>query len=562
MLVVATAGALALGVIEEGALLVVVFSLGEVLEEYASDRARGSIRALMALAPPVARRLDPAGGLDDVAVESLAPGALILVRPGERVPTDGEVVSGASAVDQSPVTGESIPVEVGPGQTVFGGTVNGHGALEVRVTKKYADTTLARIIAQVEEAEGNRGQAQRFADQFGAVYTPAMFVLAALVAIAGPVATGDVRAWVYRSLVVLTVSCSCALVMSVPVSVVAAITRAARDGILIRGGIHLETLAAVRAVALDKTGTLTRGRPRLTDVVPLDAMHPEEALRLAAAVEAASEHPLAEAIVESALERGVQITPGRDLAAFPGVGVEASLDGRRLFIGRARSGPDARAAEQIARLEDEGKTAVLLADGERSLAVLAVADELRAEADGAVSGLRRLGIERILMLTGDNERTAAAIASRAGIGEWRAGLLPQGKTDAIADLQGESSPIAIVGDGVNDAPALAASNVGIAMGAAGTDVALETADVALMADDLAKLPTAIAQARRAMANVRQNIALARDDRRIDRRRARRLALPDERAPAERGNRAPHHRERTASSALAMRAGGRARREHE
>ncbi len=513
LLVVATLGAVGLGVIGEAATLIVVFSLGEVLEDYVSDRARGSIRALMALAPPVALLKGPPGSLPTlVPVETLVPADLVVVRPGERLPTDGRVVSGTSSVDQSPITGESIPVEVAPGTAVFGGTVNGAGALEIEVTREWADTTLVRIIRQVEEAQAAKGRAERFADRFGAVYTPAMFVLAAVVAVVPPLLGADLREWLYRGLVVLTVSCSCALVISVPVSVVAAISRAARDGILVKGGVYLERLAAVRAVAFDKTGTLTRGQPALTDIVPLDGRSPDEILRLAAGVEAASEHPLAAAIMDAARQRGLPLEAGSELRATPGVGVEASLGGRRLFVGRpvgerAASLPDG-VQEELARLEAEGKTAVLLAAEDGPIGLLAVADALRDGAGDVIAELRSLGVERLVMLTGDNERTAEAIARAVGITEWRSGLLPENKAAAVEALRRQHGTIAMVGDGVNDAPSMALADVGVAMGAAGTDVALETADVALMADNLAALPAAVRLARRTLANIRQNIALS------------------------------------------------------
>ena len=513
LLVVATIGAVALGVIEEAASLMVIFSLGEVLEEYASDRARGSIRALLALTPPVALLKGPTGPLaTPVPVETLVPGDVVIVRPGERLPTDGRVVAGRSSVDQSPVTGESIPVEVAQGDGVFGGTVNGSGALDIQVTREWADTTLARIIRQVEQAEASKGQAERFADRFGAVYTPAMFVLALVVGLVPPLLGADLREWLYRALVILVVSCSCALIISVPVSVVAAISRAARDGILVKGGVYVERLAAVRAVAFDKTGTLTRGRPELTDVIALDGRAPDEILRLAAGVEAVSEHPLAAAIVGAARERGLPFVTGSDLRAIPGVGVEAGIDGRRLFVGRPvgerGASLTAQVRDELSRLEGEGKTAVVLVDADLPIGVLAVADALREGADRVIDDLRSLGIQRLVMLTGDNERTAEAIARMVGIGEWRAGLLPEDKMAAVEALRSEHGTIAMVGDGVNDAPALAVADIGVAMGAAGTDVALETADVALMADDLAKLPAAIRLARRAVANMHQNIALS------------------------------------------------------
>ncbi len=512
LLVIATAGALALGVIEEAALLVVVFSLGEVLEDYVSDRARGAIRALMALAPPTAHRQAPDGCLEEVPVQQLQPGELVLVRPGQRLPTDGLVVAGGSAVDQSPVTGESLPVEVMPGTEVFGGTINGTGALTLKVTKPYQDTVLARIIRQVEQAQTHKGRAQRFADRFGATYTPLMVALAVLVATIPPLLGGDWRGFLYRGLVVLVVSCSCALVISVPVAVVAAISRAARDGILIKGGAHLEALGRVRVVVLDKTGTLTRGHPRLTDVVPLDGQDAAQILALAAAVEATSEHPLASAILAAATQRGLAWTPGEGLQATPGAGVTATVNGQRLFLGRpdadgSRSTLTGQAAQHQQTLEAAGKTTVVLAAGDRPLGLLAVADQLRPEATRAVADLHRLGL-RTAMLSGDHQRVAHAIARQAGIDDWRGGLLPEHKTSAIEDLRQAHGPVAMVGDGINDAPALATADVGVAMGAAGADVALETADLALMADDLAKLPQAVRLARRALANIRQNIILS------------------------------------------------------
>src|SRR6266540_3637756 len=379
LLVIATAGALALGVIEEAALLVVVFSLGEVLQDYVSDRARGAIRALMALAPPTAHRQAPDGCLEEVPVQQLQPGELVLVRPGQRLPTDGLVVAGGSAVDQSPVTGESLPVEVMPGTEAFGGTINGTGALTLKVTKPYQDTVLARIIRQVEQAQTHKGRAQRFADRFGATYTPLMVALAVLVATIPPLLGGDWRGWLYRGLVVLVVSCSCALVISVPVAVVAAVSRAARDGILIKGGAHLETLGRVRVVALDKTGTLTRGHPQLTQAIGLDCQDAGQVLALAAAVEATSEHPLAGAILDAASSRGLAWTPGQKLRAIPGVGVEATVAGRRLFVGRpnGRLALTGQAAQRLAALERAGNTTMVLAAGHRPLGLLAVADQRR-----------------------------------------------------------------------------------------------------------------------------------------------------------------------------------------
>ncbi|MGE5292001.1 MAG: heavy metal translocating P-type ATPase [Micromonosporaceae bacterium] len=508
-LLLAAIGAVAIGLYEQAAVLAVVFSLGQVLEEYASGRVRNSLQALMNLAPPVASVPGADGTLTAIPVEDLSPGDTVVVRPGERLPTDGVVISGASAIDQSPVTGEPIPVEVGAGGDVFAGTVNGSGALTIKVTKPYADTTLARIIREVEEAQARKGRSQRFADRFGALYTPAMLGLAALVAVVPPLVTGDWRAWFYRALVILVVSCSCALLISVPVAVVTAIARAAREGILIKGGAHLEALGSLRVLAFDKTGTLTRGMPELTDVIPLGGLHPSELLRLAASVEDASGHPLAEAITSAARRQDLRWQAARGLQTLPGRGVQAQASGRAVYLGKPdRDSLPAGTAAQIGRLEDAAKTVVIVTIDGQPAGLLAVADQMRPQAPQAVAALHRAGIGPVLMLTGDNDRVAAAIAARSGLDGWRAGLLPHGKTQAISSLRAEHGPIAMVGDGVNDAPALASADVGIAMGAIGTDVALETADVALMGDDQAKLPEAIALSHRARRVIRQNITMS------------------------------------------------------
>ena len=507
LLVLAVVGAVILGVIEEAATLVVVYSLGDVLEAWVAHRARRSLRSLMDLVPATARRRRLGGGEELVAVRELSVGDRVLVRPGERLPTDGVVRAGASAVDQSAVTGESIPVEVVLGSEVFGGTVNGNGALEVEVSREYEDTTLARVIRQVEDAQANKGSAQRFADRFGARYTPVVVSIAAAVAVMGPLLGGDVRTWIYRSLVVLVVSCSCALLISVPTAVVAAITRGARDGILIRGGAFLEALAGVRTVAFDKTGTLTEGRPVLTDVRALNGLGEREVLRLAAAVEAVSEHPLGAAVLAGARERGITWSDAADAEARPGAGIFASVGGQRLFAGRPELVAGALDRE-LAPLRRDGKTVIALARDDQPLGLLAVADRPRPASRSVVEQLHRLGVERVVMLTGDHEQVARAISDAAGIDEWRAGLLPHEKSHVIEELHADAGPVAMVGDGINDAPALALADVGIAMGASGTTVALETADVALMADELEKLPAAIVLARRAMRTVHQNVAMS------------------------------------------------------
>jgi Cd2+/Zn2+-exporting ATPase len=507
LLVLAVIGAVVLGVVEEAAMLVVVYSLGEVLETWVAHRARRSLRSLMDLVPPPARRRTAGGAGEVVAVRELRVGDRVLVRPGDRLPTDGVVVAGASAVDQSAVTGESIPVEVTAGSKVFGGTVNGTGALELQVARAYEDTTLARVIRQVEEAQANKGSAQRFAERFGARYTPTVVAIAAAVAVIGPLAGGSVREWIYRALVVLVVSCSCALVISVPTAVVAAVTRGARDGILIRGGAFLEALAAVHTVAFDKTGTLTEGRPRLTDVLSLNGVDDAEVLRLAAGVEAASEHPLATAVLAGARDRGLQWSIASDVRAEPGVGVHARLGAERLFVGRPDAIPGG-ADGPVSELGAAGKTVMLVARDSEPIGLLAVADELRAPSRQVVADLHDLGVQRLVMLTGDHQHVARAIAAAAGVDDVRGQLLPHDKSAAVAELAQHAGPVAMVGDGINDAPALAVADVGIAMGASGTTVALETADVALIADELDKLPAAIRLARRAMRVVHQNVALS------------------------------------------------------
>lgn len=510
LLIMAAIGAIALGVIQEAAMLVVIFSLGEAMEAYATDKARGSISALLELAPPNANRLTDGGFTETVSVEALHPGDVVLVRPGERLPTDGTVTEGASWVDASPVTGESEPVEASAGTEVFGGSLNGNGVLRVQVTKEHYDTILARVIEQVEEAQANRSRTERFADRFSAVYTPAMFALSVLVALVLPLFGFEWREAIYRALVILVVSCSCALVISVPVSVVTAIARGARDGILIKGGIYLERLADIKAVAFDKTGTLTRGRPALAQVTAFGGTTEQEALALAAAVEAGSEHPIAAAITAGARDRGLDIPTARDARALPGAGMEAVVDDRAMHIGRPsdadRTDPQVGAA--VAGAEANGSTAVVLREDTRPLAVLAVADQLRPDAHSTIAELRELGIERVLMLTGDNATVAKTTAHALGLDDYRAELLPEDKSAAVRELRERYGVIAMVGDGVNDAPALANADLAIAMGAAGTDVALETSDVALMADELDRLPAAIRLSRRARNNIKINIALS------------------------------------------------------
>ncbi|MFJ8776148.1 heavy metal translocating P-type ATPase [Streptomyces microflavus] len=509
LLVVAVAGALALGKVMEAACVVVIFSLGVVLESYVADRARKSIQKLMDLSPALAERFAPDGTVEQVEVEQLEVDDIVLVRPSSRLPTDGTVVQGASWIDASAITGESMPVEVEPGAEVYGGTLNGHAALRIKVAKPFEDTVLARVIKEVEEAQQNRGQAQRFADKFGTIYTPVMIALAVLMAAFGPqVFDISYTDALYRALVVLIVSCSCSLVLSVPVSVVSAVARAARDGVLIKGGAYLEQLAKLRSVAFDKTGTLTLGRPVLLQVHALEGHGETELLTLSASVEAGATHPIAEAIVRAARERGVVVTPADDVEVIPGVGAQSRIDGAMVVVGRVgdlAGNPAAQAA--LDTVEDAGGTPVAVTVDGRLIGLLGVADELRPEAVTALASLRRVGVKHTTMLTGDRERVAQAIAGRLGIEGVRAQLMPNEKSTAVTSIK-QSGVTAMVGDGVNDAPALATADVAVVMGAAGTDVALEMADVALMADDLNKLPYAVALARRANRIIAQNIALS------------------------------------------------------
>lgn len=508
LMVIGAAGAIFLGFWEEAALLVFIYSLGDVLEAYAVDKARGAIRALMELMPKEAlvRRN---GNEIILPTEEIVIGDIAIVRPGEKIPVDGRVIAGASFVDQSSITGESIPVEKKIRDEVFTGTINQKGSLEINVTKKASDTTLARIIHSVEEAQAKKSSYQRFAERFGKYYTPAMFILGISVAVIPPLFFGgDWQSHIYRGLVIFVVSCSCGLALSVPVSVVSATANSARKGILFKGGAYLEAAHELRAIAFDKTGTLTIGRPVVTDIVTYNTLPEKEILTLAGSIESRSEHPIAEAIVRKAKESEVPLLSIEDFEAMAGLGVRARVNGSLYFVGSSRLFQERGISEtlaqnEISRLENEGKTAVLLGNEHRVLGILAVADKLRAETEEAIKTLKSSGI-KVVMLTGDNEGTAKAIASQAGVDEYLAQLLPEDKVEAVKKLRERFGKVAMVGDGINDAPAMAVSDVGIAMGAAGTDVAIETGDIVLMSDDLSKINYALRLSRRAINNIRQN----------------------------------------------------------
>jgi Cd2+/Zn2+-exporting ATPase len=484
----------------------VLFAVGTGLERLALDRSRLSVERLMELAPAQARVL--VGGHEQlVDVADIAPGTRFVVRPGERLALDGVVVAGASSVDQAPITGESMPVDKQPGDVAFAGTLNVHGALTVRSTTVAAQSTLARVAALVERAQASRAPAERFIDRFAGIYTPAVVAAAFALATIPLAFGGDADTWISRALALLIVACPCSLVISVPVAVVSAIGGAARRGILIKGGQALEDLASVRVVALDKTGTLTTGLPQLTGVFAAGGVGDDEALGLIAAVEGSSEHPLAGALRRAARERAVPQHAVAGFRALPGRGASATVDGRTLWAGGPRlvaertGGVPARVAE----LHALGQTAIALGEGDQVLAVFALADRPRAEAELLAGQLRAVGVERVVMLTGDAEPVARAAAGGAGLDDVRAGLLPADKLRAVEELQRDGRPVAMVGDGINDAPALAAARVGVAMGGAGSDVALQSADVALMSDRLDRLPEAIGLSRRALSVMRTNV---------------------------------------------------------
>ena len=524
LMTIAVTGAAAMGEWSEAATVIFLFALGGLLESRSVARTRRSIAELMDLAPPRAR-VRRGSAEEEVEPAQVAIGETVVIRPGERVPLDGVIVEGASAFDESPITGESIPADRAAGDAVFAGTLNTSGLVAIRTTAEARDTTLARIVHLVEVAQASRAPVQRFVDRFSRVYTPVVIVGAMALAIGAPALGGLTgswagfeawRDWMYRALVLLVISCPCALVVSTPVAIVSGITRATRAGVLIKGGAFLELAGSVKAVVFDKTGTLTEGRPRVVETVPLDSAAPARVLGLAAALESHSNHPLAAAVVAAAPQGAVMGVS--ELAEVPGRGISAIVLGEiPVAVGSVAYVRDlgvdsARMEAEAERMESAGLTVLAVAEGRPPqvvvLGLIGIADALRPEAASAARALRDAGIQHLVMLTGDNPRAAARVAEEAGIDEYRARLLPEDKTSAIATLQVEYGAVAMVGDGVNDAPALAASDLGIAMGAAGTHTAIETADVALMRDDLMAVAWLIRLGKRTMANIRQNVALS------------------------------------------------------
>jgi Cd2+/Zn2+-exporting ATPase len=513
LMVIAVGGAMLLGEWSEAASVVFLFALAQLLEARAMDRARGAIGALMDLAP--AEAIVRRDGHDTrVPVDEVMVGDTIVVRPGEKLPLDGRVTAGDSYVNQAPVTGESLPIDKRPGDEVFAGTINGRGALDVLVTRRRRDSTLARIIHLVERAQSQRAPSQAFVDRFARIYTPVMLALAVVIALAPPLLTdASWSTWFYRSLVLLVISCPCALVISTPVSIVSALAAAARKGVLIKGGAHLERMATIRCVAFDKTGTLTHGRLHVIDVLPVAGVDASEVLRFAASLELRSEHPIGRAIVSHAASIGIRPVAVEAFQALPGRGAEARLGSHSLVVGshrlfeeRALCSREMEAA--LDTLAARGASAVMVAAGGGAIGVIGVADQPREAARDAVELLRKHGIQHVVLLTGDQEAPARALAEALDLDGHRAGLLPEDKVTAVEELRARYGALAMVGDGVNDAPALAAADVGIAMGVAGTDAALETADVALMADELSKIPYVLRLSRATARNIRGNIAFS------------------------------------------------------
>ncbi|MEA2605032.1 MAG: Zn2+/Cd2+-exporting ATPase [Acidobacteriota bacterium] len=514
LMTIAVVGAVGIGEWFEGATVAFLFALSLALESWSVGRARRAVAALMDLTPTIARVKRPDGGEEEVPAEGVEVGAHLVVKPGERIPLDGRVAAGLSEVNQAPITGESVPVPKATGDEVFAGTINGDGALEVESTRRAGDTTLAHIIRMVGEAQSRRAPSEQWVERFARIYTPAVMALALAVLLIPPLVFGGAWGdWFYRALVLLVIACPCALVISTPVSIVAALAAAARHGVLVKGGLFMEVPARIRAVALDKTGTLTWGRPVVIEVIPLAGHDERELLERVGALEARSEHPLARAIVGYAKDHGIEIRPAADFQILQGKGATGRFAGREYWLGshryleeRGQETPEIH--ERLEEMSRAGRTAVVVGTGDHVCGLIAVADAVRGEAKGVVQALRDAGIQAVIMLTGDNRGTAEAIGREIGVDEVRAELLPVEKVAAIDQLVARYGWVAMIGDGVNDAPAMARATLSVAMGAAGSDAAIETADVALMSDDLSKLPWLIRHSRRTLRVIRQNIGFS------------------------------------------------------
>ncbi|MEH7384688.1 heavy metal translocating P-type ATPase [Bacillus sp. JJ1521] len=513
LMTIAIIGAALIGEWGEGATVVILFAISEALERYSMDKARRSIESLMDIAPKEA--LIRRGNQEMIIhVDEIQVGDIMIVKPGQKLAMDGLVVKGNSTLNQAAITGESVPVSKTVDDEVFAGTLNEEGLLEVKVTKRVEDTTLSKIIHLVEEAQAERAPSQAFVDKFAKYYTPAIVLIALLIAVVPPLLGGDWSNWIYQGLAVLVVGCPCALVVSTPVAVVTAIGNAARNGVLIKGGIHLEEAGHLKSIAFDKTGTLTKGIPAVTDIATYGGSE-NELLAITAAIEKGSQHPLASAIIRKAEEKGLNLNEVsiEEFQSITGKGVKAKVNNEIYYVGSPKLFEELHGniqsdkMQKITEMQMQGKTVMILGTKNEILSLIAVADEIRETSKEVISKLNHLGIETV-MLTGDNQRTASAIGKQVGVSDIKADLLPEDKLNFIKEHRGKNQSVAMVGDGVNDAPALAASSVGVAMGGAGTDTAIETADIALMSDDLSKLPYTIKLSRKALMIIKQNITFS------------------------------------------------------
>lgn len=511
LMTVAVSGAMLIGEWSEGATVAFLFSLSLLLESWSVGRARNAISKLMDLSPPMANLKLAGGEIQTVPPAEVTVGSIVVIRPGDKLPLDGNVIAGSSSVNQASITGESVPVEKKVGDVVFAGTINGDGLLEVETTKIASDTMLAQIIRTVGDAQSKRAPSEMWVEKFAAIYTPAVMIAAILVFIVPPLLLGGAWSdWIYRALVLLVIACPCALVISTPVSIVAALAAAARHGVLIKGGLFVEIPSKLRAIALDKTGTITMGKPSVVQLVPMNGHDEEELLLRAGALEQSSTHPLALAIVAEVNSRGYKLPVAEQFEIIQGKGAKGTIDGKMYWLGshryleeRGQETPDVH--EQLEALQAAGRSIVVVGNDAHVCGFIALGDAIRPESADTIAELHRLGVEKVVMLTGDNAGTASLVSKAVGIDEVQAELLPEDKVNAVANLVERYDQVAMIGDGVNDAPALARATIGIAMGAVGSDAAIETADIALMADELAKVPWLINHSRRAMAIIKQNI---------------------------------------------------------
>ncbi|HEM7602698.1 cadmium-translocating P-type ATPase CadA [Enterococcus faecium] len=515
LMTIAIIGAAIIGEWTEGSIVVILFAISEALERFSMDKARQSIRSLMDIAPKEA--LIRRNNVEQmINVSKIEVGDIMIIKPGQKIAMDGQVIKGHSSVNQAAITGESVPIEKNINDDIFAGTINEEGALEVKVTKHVNDTTIAKIIHLVEEAQGERAPAQAFVDKFAKYYTPTIIVIAALIVIVPPLFfNGDWNTWLYQGLSLLVVGCPCSLVISTPVSIVSAIGNSAKNGVLVKGGIYLEEIGGLKAIAFDKTGTLTKGTPTVTDFTTVDSKDEEKYFSIITALESYSQHPLASAILKEADNRAISYKSVvvDEFTSITGKGIQGNIEGITYLVGSPKLfesilTDNSKIIENYQRLQQQGKTAMLLGTDKQILAVIAVADELRESSKAVIEKLHDLGIEHTIMLTGDNATTAQSIGKQTGVTEIKGDLMPQDKLDYIKSLKETYGKVAMVGDGINDAPALAASTVGIAMGGAGTDTALETADVALMGDDLQKLPFIVKLSRQTLRIIKQNITFS------------------------------------------------------